>query len=229
MKEIMERLLEATDCGVVEWEVTSSYLSFETKFEDRLYMIYQDHKGETEIYVMNEKYDFVDIDELKNTDILKKIYKKILYKYPDYKKRVDNCLRKIKEEEEDEMLKMEIDITPELAEKYDGRVFFDLYMNDRIEMVKFMKTSTGIDILCIGCNYHWGYTHLYHDNYGKYKVKDTFCGSYIEIIEGGRWLMKESTQEKFDEVNEIVNESIDTSKELKRDFNKLQKKIGLYE
>ena len=30
-------------------------------------------------------------------------------------------------------------------------------------------------------------------------------------------------------MNEIVNESIDTSKELKRDFNKLQKKIGLYE
>ena len=229
MKETMERLLEATDRGAVEWEATSSYLSFKTKFEDKLYMIHQDHKGETKIYVMNEKFDFVDIDELKNTDILKKIYKKILKKYPDYKKQVEDCHKRIEEKEEEEMMKTEINITPELSEKYDGRVFFDLDMNDRIEMVKFMKTSTGIDTLCIGCNYHWGYTHLYHDNYGKYTVEDTFCGSSIELIEKGCGLMKESTQEKFDEVNKIVNDIIDTSKELERDFNKLQKKIGLYE
>ena len=133
-------------------------------------------------------------------------------------------------EETDEMLKTEINITPELAEKYDGRVFFDLDMNDRIEMVKFMKTSTGIDILCIGCNYHWGYTYSYHDNYGKYIVEDTFCGSYIELIEKGLCsLMKESTPEKFNEVNQIVNNIKDKSKELERDFSELQNKIGLYE
>lgn len=133
-------------------------------------------------------------------------------------------------EETDEILKTEIDITPELAEKYDGRVFFDLDMNDRIEMVKFMKTSTGIDTLCIGCNYHWGYTHSYHDIYGKFLVQDTFCGPYIELIEKGLcFLMKESTPEKFDEVNQIVNNIKDKSKELERDFSKLQNKIGLYE
>lgn len=107
MKEIMERLLEATDCGTVEWEKTGSYLSFSVEFEEKLYLISKDHKGETEIYVMNDEYDFVDIGELKNTDILKKIYNKILHKYPDYKKRVEDCLRRIEEDK----LKTEIDIT----------------------------------------------------------------------------------------------------------------------
>jgi hypothetical protein len=128
------------------------------------------------------------------------------------------------------VMKTEIDITPELAEKYDGRVFFDLDMNDRIEMVKFIKTSTGIDTLCIGCNYHWGYIHLYHDIYGKFLVQDTFCGSYIELIDKGLCsLMKESTPEKFDEVKKIVNDIKDKSKKLEEDFNKLQNKIGLYD
>ena len=139
-------------------------------------------------------------------------------------------MEEIEETDETLILKTEIGITSELAEKYDGRVFFDLDMNDRIEMVKFMKTPTGIDTLCIGCNYHWGYTHLYHDNYGKFLVQDTFCGSYIELIEKGfSSLMKESTPEKFDEVNQIVNNIKDKSKELEKDFSELQNKIGLYE
>lgn len=88
MKETMERLFKATKCGVAKWETTSSQLSFKVKFEDRLYKIYQDNKGETEMFVMNEKFDFVNINELKNTDILKKIYDEILFKNPDYEKQV---------------------------------------------------------------------------------------------------------------------------------------------
>lgn len=227
MKETMERLLEATKCGAAKWETTSSQLSFKVKFEDRLYKIYQDNKGETEMFVMNEKFDFVNINELKNTDILKKIYDEILFKNPEYEKQVGNYLMEI---EDYESLKTEINITPELAEKYDDRVFFDLDDRfDRIDMVKFIKTPTGIDTLCIGCNFHWGYTEIFHDNYGKYLLEDTTCGSYIELIEEGRWLMKESTQEKFDEVNEIVNKIKERSKELKENFKNIQRRIGLYE
>ena len=41
--------------------------------------------------------------------------------------------------------------------------------------------------------------------------------------------MKESTQEKFDEVNEIVNNIKERSKELEENFKNIQRRIGLYE
>ena len=141
MKETMERLLEATKCGAAKWETTSSQLSFKVKFEDRLYKIYQDNKGETEMFVMNEKFDFVNINELKNTDILKKIYDEILFKNPDYEKQVGDYLI---ENEDYEMLKTEINITPELAEKYDlrpgmGLSFVQIGIKKRIFVIVYEK------------------------------------------------------------------------------------------
>lgn len=228
-KNIVERLIDGTDNDTVEWEETSSYLAFTAKYDGRLYYIIQYSSGETIISIMNDSYDFEEMSEFTDTGCVKALYKKILRKYPEYKKNVERCLDQMEEENEDEWLKREIEITPEFADVYDGRCFFDLDMSDRIELVKFMKTPTGIDILCIGCDYHWGYSHLYHDDYGKHLIQDTFCGSYTAMIEEGRWLMKETTQEVFDQVNVMVHDMMSLDDELKKDFEKLQKKIRPYQ
>lgn len=225
--DLIDTLVGATESGRTEWERTGSCLAFSTKFNGRLYLISYHPKEGTKISVMDEKYDFVDMDEFTDSKILKKLYKKILKVHPEFKKQVKDCLNMIEEEEEEERLEKTIGITPELADKYDGRCFFDLDISDRIELVKFIKTPTGLDTLCIGCDYHWGYTHLYHDDYDDKPtmIRDTFCGAYIEMIEEGRWLMKETTQEVFDKANEVVAEMMGVNEELRKDFEKVQKRF----
>ena len=90
---IIEKLIEATEAGNISWEKTSSYLSFSAHFEDKLYMVYQ-YKDNADISVMNENYDFVDIEEFKNTKVLKQLYSTILDKNPFFKKQVEDCLRR---------------------------------------------------------------------------------------------------------------------------------------
>lgn len=224
---IIEQLIKATAEDKIEWEETSSYLAFLTRYNEKAYIISQSFT-DTIISVMNENYDFVDIDEFTNTDVLKDLYSIIMNKYPEFRKRVTDCLRDLREYEGEELhMKKKVNLTPELAEKLDGRCFLDLDDSDRIEAFRFVKTTTGLDMIGIGCDYHWGYSHLWHDDYGEYNLEDTFCGCYIDMIEENSWLVREITQEKFDRANEIVNEKISENKKMQRDFEKLQKQFGL--
>ncbi len=224
---IIETLIEATKNDEIKWIETSSYLSYSTRFKDKHYLISQ-YFDDTSIYEMNECYDFIGIDEFHNTDVLKKLYSIIMDKYPLFRQRVLDCLRNIREREaEDEHCKKKINITPELTDRIDGRCFLDLDMNDRIEAFRFIKTSTGIDMVSVGCNDHWGYSHLWHDDYGEYEIGDTFCGIWIDMVETNCYLVREISQEKFDKANIIVNDIMENAEKRLCEFKKRQKEFGL--
>jgi len=126
---------------------------------------------------------------------------------------------------EDNLEKQEIKITETLADELDGRCFMDLDMSDRIEGIKFIKTDRGIDALCIGCNYHWRYVLCFHDNYGTYRIEDTYNGTNIALIKEKSPFLVEISLEIFDKMNEIVNDKIDENKKMEKDFKKKQREL----
>ena len=224
---LIERMIEATKADKIEWNETSSYLAFTTHFEEHFYMIEQYH-GITDILVMNENYDLVELEKFKNTEALKDLYTLIMDKYPEFKQRVIKCLENYREAEaEEEHYKKKINITPELAETLNGRCFLDLDMSDRIEAFRFIKTSTGIDMHSIGCDNHWGYSHVHHDDFGEYEINDTFNGIWIDMVNEKSFLVREIPQEKFDRANAIVNEIMDEAEKRGNEFKKKQKEFGL--
>ena len=224
---LIERMIEATKADKIEWKETSSYLAYSAHFEEKYYMIEQ-FLGETKILVMNEKYDFIELEKFKNTEALKDLYTLIMDKYPEFKQRVIKCLKNQREfEAEEEHYKKKINITPELAESLNGRCFLDLDMSDRIEAFRFIKTSTGIDMHSIGCDNHWGYSHVHHDDFGEYEINDTFNGIWIDMVNEKSFLVREIPQEKFDRANAIVNEIMDEAEKRENEFKKKQKEFGL--
>ena len=224
---IIDNITDATRNSEIEWNRTSSYLAFSTRFNRKMYMIVFDMVG-TCIYTMNDSYDFVEMEEFRDTEVLKNLYSLIIEKYPEFRENVARCLRNARESEaEDEHLKKKINITPELAGRLDGKCFLDLDMIERIEAFRFVKTSTGIDMISVGCDDHWGYSHLWHDDYGEYEINDTFCGIWIDMVEANSFLVREITQEKFDKANVIVNEVMDKAEKREAEFKRKQKEFGL--
>ena len=122
--------------------------------------------------------------------------------------------------------KITIVIDEKLADELNGKCFLDLDMSDRLEGFRFAKTSTGIDVLYVGCDYHWGYAHNFHDNYGTYDVEDTYNGYDILNVQSEHFLIREITPEKFDELNKIVNDQMEKQQQLEREFGKLQARFG---
>jgi Zn-finger nucleic acid-binding protein len=100
-------------------------------------------------------------------------------------------------------------------------------MSDRIEAFRFIKTSTGIDMQSIGCDNHWGYSHVHHDDFGEYEINDTFNGIWIDMVNEKSFLVREIPQEKFDRANAIVNEIMDEAEKRENEFKKKQKEFGL--
>ena len=132
------------------------------------------------------------------------------------------------EYDDDKWMKQEIDLTEELVSSFDGRCFWDLDMySDRIEAFRFTKTTTGIDTLYIGCEEKWGYVDNLHDDYGKHKYEDTYCGTELLMIREGNGLIREISQDVFDKINKLVAETIKKWKERENAFKKRVKEIDL--
>lgn len=225
---LVERIARATEKGEIEWEATSSWLSFTTHFEDGFYLI-EYCLGDTKLLLMDDDYDFAELKEFTNGEVLKYLYRLILDKYPDFREGAARCLERQREvEAENEHYRKTINITPELAESLDGRCFLDLDMNDRIEAFRFIKTGTGLDMLSIGCNDHWGYSHVHHDDYGEYEIDDTYNGIWIDMVNEKSFLVREIPQAKFDRANAIVNDVMDKAEKRESEFRKKQKEFGLF-
>ena len=119
-----------------------------------------------------------------------------------------------------------IKITRKLVESLDGRCFQDLDMSERIEGLRFTKTQGGIDMLCIGCDQSWGYSDNYFDPYGEYYIEDTYSGGSIDMILNNNPLIKEISQEKFSEMEKLVNRKMRSYKRQKKEFEKSQEQFN---
>lgn len=130
-----------------------------------------------------------------------------------------------KNDYEDRFLEQEIVINEELANKLNGRCFLDTDMPERVEGFKFVKTKTGIDCIYIGAWYCGTYSHVCHEDYGTYKVKDTYFGTDIASIETNFYLIKEISEEVFNKMISIVSEQDNIVTKLKSDFEEKQREI----
>lgn len=126
---------------------------------------------------------------------------------------------------EDDFMEQEIIINEELADKLNGRCFLDTDMPERIEGFKFMKTKTGIDCICIGSDSVFNYNEVYHEDYGTYKVKDTYFGTDIILVETNFYLIREISEELFNKMVAIVNNQKEISNKLEYDWKKTQKQF----
>lgn len=126
---------------------------------------------------------------------------------------------------EDNFMDQEIVIDETLADKLNGRCFIDLDMPDRIEGFKFTKTKTGLDCLWIGCDCFWAYHFSDHEDYGTYKIKDTSFGTDVNSVLTDFYLIKEVTEDVFNEMQKIVNDVDEKSKQMKVKFDKTQHEL----
>lgn len=125
-----------------------------------------------------------------------------------------------KENYENEFLDQEIVIDEALADRLDGRCFIDTNNPDRIEGFKFLKTKNGIDCIHIGAGPASAYDHVLHENYGTYKVGDTYFGIDIIDVETGLYIIKEITDDVFSKMIDVVNEQDEIVKKNKEQFKK---------
>lgn len=128
-------------------------------------------------------------------------------------------------EYEDDFMEKSIVINELVADKLNGRCFIDTDMPERIEGFKFIKTKTGIDFISIGADPFFTYTHTYHEDYGVYKVKDTYFGTDIILVEEGFNLLHEVSEEVFNKMIKIVNEQQEIVSDIKKNFEAKQKKL----
>lgn len=132
-----------------------------------------------------------------------------------------------KNEYEDSFLGQDIEIDEELADKLNGRCFVDTDMSERIEGFKFVKTKTGIDLISIGADSFLTYNYVYHEDYGKYKVKDTYFGTEIINVLTEFYLLHEVSEEIFNEMIKIVNTQSEIVRKIEKDFKAKQKQLFL--
>ena len=128
-------------------------------------------------------------------------------------------------EYEDDFMEKSIVINELVADKLNGRCFIDTDMPERIEGFKFIKTKTGIDFISIGADPFFTYTHTYHEDNGVYKVKDTYFGTDIILVEEGFNLLHEVSEEVFNKMIKIVNEQQEIVSDIKKNFEAKQKKL----
>ena len=130
-----------------------------------------------------------------------------------------------KEEYEDDFMEQDIVINETLADILNGRCFIDTDMPERIEGFKFVKAKTGIDCIYVGADPFFTYTHVLHEDYGTYKVKDTYFGTDIALVQTNFYLIREIDDELFNQMLNVVNEQKDIVKKVENDFKKKQKEI----
>ena len=118
-----------------------------------------------------------------------------------------------------------IDLNRKLVSSLDGRCFINMCSPERMEGFCFTKTSTGIDTLYIGCDNHWGYSHLYHDNYGSFRPANIFCGKEIQMVTGGSPDVREIEKEKFVEMSKVIVERITIYRQRDEEFEKVREKF----
>ena len=126
---------------------------------------------------------------------------------------------------EDDFMEQDIIINEKLADKLNGRCFLDTDMPERIEGFKFIKTKTGIDFITIGSDSVFNYSHVCHEDYGKYKVKDTFFGTDIILVETNFYLLREISEDVFNKMVSIINKQKDISDKIKNDWIKTQRQF----
>lgn len=213
----LEELTERTKHNDIKWEQISPVTDFITESDFGKYIIFKDGDDLKFSFLRDDLY-WQEVDSFKNSEELKSLYSLILEKYPEYKQKIDETLG-VDEKEE-------VEITPEIASMLDGRCFLDLdMMTERIEAFKFMKSSTGIDMVCIGCNDHWGYVNVFHDNFGKFNVEDTFSGAEINMVRENNSLVREIPQSRFYEILFEVTNVMAEAEKRERKFKERQKYI----
>lgn len=213
----LEELTERTKHNDIKWEQISPVTDFITESDFGKYIIFKDGDDLKFSSLRNDLY-WQEVSSFKNSEELKSLYSLILEKYPEYKQKIDETLG-VDEKEE-------VEITPRIASILDGRCFLDLdMMTERIEAFKFMKSSTGIDMVCIGCDDHWGYINVFHDDFGKFNVEDTFSGAEINMVRENNSLVKEIPQSRFYEILFEVNTVIEEAKKREKKFKERQKYI----
>lgn len=126
---------------------------------------------------------------------------------------------------EDDFMEQDIIINEELADKLNGRCFLDTDIPERIEGFKFIKTKTGIDFITIGSDSVFNYSYVYHEDYGKYKVKDTYFGTDIILVETNFYLLREISEDVFNKMVSIINKQKDISDKIKNDWIKTQRQF----
>ena len=132
-----------------------------------------------------------------------------------------------KNEYEDSFLGKDIEIDEELANKLNGRCFVDTDMPERIEGFKFIKTKTGIDFISIGADSFFTYNYVYHEDYGKYKIKDTYFGTEIISVLTKFYLLHEVSEEIFNKMIKIVNAQSEMVNKIEKEFKSKQKQLFL--
>ena len=132
-----------------------------------------------------------------------------------------------KNEYEDSFLDQDIEIDEELANKLNGKCFIDTDIPERIEGFKFVKTKTGIDLISIGADSFFTYNHVCHEDYGKYKVKDTYFGTEILNVLTEFYLLHEVSEEIFNKMIKIVNAQSEIVNRIEKDFEAKQKQLFL--
>lgn len=134
---------------------------------------------------------------------------------------------------EDAFMEQEIDITPELADKLDGRCFMDLDMSERVEGFCFEKAPNGLKCKTIGADAHYvAYIHTYAQIYGKYKIKDTWFGTEIINVKTDQYLIKEIDSKTWDDMVSLVRSQKERIDKQTAEWEAKQKQIfkqaGIY-
>lgn len=125
--------------------------------------------------------------------------------------------------------KSQIELNRVLVNSLDGRCFLNLSQEERMEGFCFSKTSTGLDTLYIGCDNHWGYSHLYHDNYGTFRPDNVFCGKEVQLVISESPDLREITREKFSEMERVVNERILLYRQRDEEFEQIRERFYISE
>jgi len=126
---------------------------------------------------------------------------------------------------EEGFMEQEIVINEALADELNGRCFIDTDMPERVEGFKFVKTKTGVDCVYVGADPFFTYNHVVHEDYGTYKVKDTYFGTDIILVQTRFYLIHEIDESVFNQMVKVVNEQEEITNKMKKDFEKKQREI----
>jgi hypothetical protein len=114
-----------------------------------------------------------------------------------------------------------ITIDDDLVNRYDHRYFFDLENPDRVEVVEFYKSfGNSLGMRCSGASSDMTYDHSYLDPQGTHKSEDTYCYSYIKMIESGSHLLREISHDQWDKAMDLIDKQKEIVEAKRNDFDR---------
>lgn len=101
-----------------------------------------------------------------------------------------------------------INITPDVADYFDGKCYIDTEMSNRIDVLKFKKEDDGILVEYAGTDLRGvNYIHNSKDEYvSATETEDTFFGYYLKaILTNSFSFLEEISNEQYDQVIALVS------------------------